>query len=734
MILLIAGVVTILFKKIGQPVVLGYLIAGFLVGPEVSFFPTVQEKDAIKIWAEIGVIVLLFGLGLEFSFKKLMAVGRGASITALTEVVFMLGLGFLTGQAFGWNSMDSLFLGGILSVSSTTIIIRAFDELGFRQRGFVQLVFGVLIVEDLVAILLLVLLSTIAVTHSFEGSQLLLSTAKLGFFLSIWFVAGIFLVPWFLRATRKFMNEETTLIVSLGLCLLMVTLATHAGFSAALGAFIMGSILAETPDGEKIEHTLKPVRDLFAAIFFVSVGMLIELEPLRGHWGAIVVVTLVTIFGKALSSSIGALMGGQSIRTSIQSGMSLAQIGEFSFIIATLGLNLKVISDFLYPLAVAVSAITTLTTPYLIRASDPVSLWLIGKLPPSIRNRAAGDIKSQSLSEQGSSGQGELLRLFLNTILVVAIGIAAKLLLFPFLEGRFGDGWIPEVVCITVSIFAALPFLWGIVNGAALMKARGYRIDDIRDLTTQALFMLGARLLMAHFLLAFLISQFVSAVWSFALVATIAIVVGYLGAKNFSKIYIWLERRFLSNLNERDVAERKRNNIPQLAPWDAHLSRVQVSPDSVLVARRLSEIGVREKYGVTVAMIERGSRQILAPRRDEFVMAFDRLIVIGTDEQLTRFAAVVEARVGDEEVGGAPVGGATIPVATKYELKSVSLGDHHRWVGKSIRDSGIREASDGLVVGLERAGQRILNPDATMTLEVGDDVWIVGDPGKITQL
>ena len=427
-------------------------------------------------------------------------------------------------------------------------------------------------------------------------------------------------------------------------------------------------------------------------------------------------------------------MGGQSIRTSIQSGMSLAQIGEFSFIIATLGLNLKVISDFLYPLAVAVSAITTLTTPYLIRASDPVSLWLIGKLPPSIRNRATGDVKSQSLSEQGSSGQGELLRLFLNTILVVAIGIAAKLLLFPFLEGRFGDGWIPEVVCITVSIFAALPFLWGIVNGAALMKARGYRIDDIRDLTTQALFMLGARLLMAHFLLAFLISQFVSAAWSFALVATIAIVVGYLGAKNFSKIYIWLERRFLSNLNERDVAERKRNNIPQLAPWDAHLSRVQVSPDSDLVARRLSEIGVREKFGVTVAMIERGSRQILAPRRDEFVMAFDRLIVIGTDEQLTRFAAVVEARVGDEEAGGASVGGATIPVATKYELKSVSLGAHHRWVGKSIRDSGIREASDGLVVGIERAGQRILNPDATMTLEVGDDVWIVGDPGKITQL
>lgn len=734
MILLIAGVVTILFKKIGQPVVLGYLIAGFLLGPEVRFFPTVQEKDAIKIWAEIGVIVLLFGLGLEFSFKKLMAVGRGSSITALTEIVFMLGLGFLTGQAFGWNSMDSLFLGGILSISSTTIIIRAFDELGFRQRGFVQLVFGVLVVEDLVAILLLVLLSTIAVTKSFEGTQLLLSTAKLGFFLSIWFLAGIFLIPWFLRLIRKFMNEETTLIVSLGLCLLMVTLATHAGFSAALGAFIMGSILAETPDGEKIEHTLRPVRDLFAAIFFVSVGMLIEIGPLQGHWGAIVVVTLVTIFGKALSTTIGALIGGQSMRTSIQSGMSLAQIGEFSFIIATLGLSLKVISDFLYPLAVAVSAITTLTTPYMIRASDPFANWLCAKLPSFIRNRASGDVKSQSITESASSLQGELLRLFLNTVLVVAIGISAKIWLFPFVEGRFGAGWMPEVISITVSLFFALPFLWAIVNGAGLMKARGYRFEDIRDLTTQALFMLGARLLMAHFLLAFLISQFVSALWSFALVASIAITVGYLGAKNFTKIYLWLEKRFLSNLNEKDLVERKRNNIPQLAPWDAHLSRIEVSPDSDLVARRLFEIGVREKFGVTIAMIERGNRQILAPRRDEFVMAYDRLIVIGTDEQLMKFAFVAEARSmdGDEKLRGEAE--SIVAGAMKYELRSVSLGSHHRWIGRSIRDSGIREASDGLVVGLERSGQRILNPDASMTLEVGDHVWIVGDPVKIAQL
>jgi monovalent cation:H+ antiporter-2, CPA2 family len=732
LILLVAGFVTVVFKRIGQPVVLGYLIAGFLVGPETSFFPTVQDKAAIKIWAEIGVIVLLFGLGLEFSFKKLMAVGRGASITAATEISFMFGLGFLVGQAFGWGYGDSLFLGGIISISSTTIILRAFEELGLRQRGFVQLVYGVLIVEDLVAVLLMVVLPTIALTKSFEGQQLVSSVAKLGFFLSIWFVAGTFLLPQILGLARRHINDETILIVSLGLCFLMVTLATSAGFSAALGAFIMGSILAETKDGERILRTLNPIKNLFSAIFFVSVGMLIEIQPLREHWVAVLTISSVVVFGKAIGVGIGATIGGQSIRTAIQSGLSHTQIGEFSFIIATLGLSLNIISDFLYPIAVSVSAITTLTTPYLIRAGEPISEWICSKAPASFRNRVQGDLKSSVVTESTGAFQGELIRLLLNTVVIIAIGIVTKVWLQPFLERQFGVGVWAEIACMTIALLAALPMLWAIVNGAAIMKSKGYGIEAIRDLTTQAVFVLGARLLMAHFLLAFLISQFVSALWAFAVVGAIAISIGFVGARNFSKIYVWLERKFLSNLNEKELFERKQKSVPQLAPWDAHLSRVQVSPDSSLVARRLSEIGVREKYGVTVAMIERGSRQILAPRRDEFVMAFDQLIVIGTDDQLTSFAFVAEAREEESREENSSAG--YVQPGARYELKSVSLGDHHKWIGKSIRESGIREASDGLVVGLERSGQRILNPDATITLEVGDHVWIVGDPGKIAQL
>ncbi len=715
-----AGLVTLLFKKIKQPVVLGYLLAGFLVGPEVSFLPTVQEKEAITIWAEIGVIVLLFGLGLEFSFKKLFAVGRGASITAITKVLFMLGAGYATGQIFGWSQMDSLFLGGILSISSTTIIIRAFDELGFRQKGFVNLVFGILVVEDLVAVLLLVLLSTIAVTNSFQGTELIVSAGKLAFFLSIWFLGGIFLVPWFLQKTRSLMNDETTLIVSLALCLTMVILATHAGFSPALGAFIMGSILAETPDGEKIEHNLKSVKNLFSAIFFVSVGMLIDIDPLKEHWVAFVVITFVTIFGKFLSTTIGALIGGQSIKTSIQSGMSLVPIGEFSFIIATLGLSLGVISSYLYPLAVAVSAITTLTTPYMIKSSEPFYNWIYKHLPDRIKYRASDDLSKSVIATKTSSTTSEIARLFLNTILVIAIALATNKWLTPILQNYFENKVLIEVLAAFVALLLSLPSLWAIISGPSALKLNTYRIEDIKNLTTQALLALFARIIISLFLLSFVIGQFISALLTFVIVANVALIVGFLGAKNFSQVYQWLEKRFTSHLNEKDkskvIAREKAENIPPLAPWDAHLSKLTVQPNSSFVGLRLSEISVREKFGVTIAMIERGTKQILAPKRDDFVMAHDRLVAIGTDDQLLGFAQAL----------------ATEPEPTKdhspinYGLYSLLVDDSSPYLGKTIRDSGLRESVDGLVVGIERENERLLNPDSTVTIQNSDLLWIVG--------
>lgn len=667
--------VTLIFKRIGQPVVLGYLLAGFLIGPEVHFLPTVQDRQSIQVWAEIGVIVLLFGLGLEFSFKKLAAVGRSAGFTAIVEIISMMGIGFTLGQLFGWTTIDSIFLGGILSISSTTIIVKAFDELGMKQRRFVSLVFGVLIVEDLVAVLLMVLLSTIAVSNTFEGMQLISSAGRLVFFLTLWFLGGIFLVPWFLRKVRPMMNEETSLVVSLGLCLLMVVLATKSGFSPALGAFTMGSILAETLDGERIEHGLKPVRDLFAAVFFVSVGMLIDLKSLQEHWMAIAIICVVTIFGKIISTSVGALLSGQNLKHSIQSGMSLAQIGEFSFIIATLGLSLKVTSSFLYPLAVAVSCVTTFVTPYLIRSSDYVYSLIDARLPSHLRhalNRSHHEIQTEPGHLAGF--QSSLLRLFLNTILVVAIGLAATHWLYPALINHFNDSQLAFYISLGVAIICAIPFLLAILS------------------TPWGWFRNGTDSFKFH---------------------------------SFSQIYNWIEARFLTHLNEKEL-ERQKNHKPKpaLAPWDAHLTEIEIHPDSQVVGKTLIELALRENYGVTIALIERGSKQIVAPRRDTVLMAYDVVSALGTDEQLTALSKILLAPSID----------ALINKNKNYGLNYLQLHPDSPFVSKSIRESGIREATDGLVVGIERDDQRILNPDSLLVLRSEDRLWIVGDKDLIAKL
>src|SRR5687767_13688109 len=372
LILMAGATTTLIFRKIKQPLVLGYIIAGFLVGPYFHFFPTVADNENIEILAEIGVIFLLFSLGLEFSFKKLMRVGGAASITAFVEIAFITVTGYFAGKWMGWSTMDSLFLGGMLASSSTTIIIRAFEELGVKTKQYARIVFGVLVVEDIVVILLMVLLSTIAVTKQFEGMEIILTIGKLLFFLAIWFIAGIFLLPTLLKKAKSLLDEETLLILSVGLCLGMVVLATAVGFSAELGAFVMGSIIAETTSAEKVEHLIKPVKDLFGAVFFVSVGMMIDPQAMVQYAWPIIWVTLLTVFGKLFSTTVGALLSGQPLKQAVHVGMSMALIGEFAFIVATLGLSLGVISEFLFPVAVGVSAITTFTTPYLIKYSEPL--------------------------------------------------------------------------------------------------------------------------------------------------------------------------------------------------------------------------------------------------------------------------------------------------------------------------------------------------------------------------
>lgn len=727
LILAAAGITTLLFKRIKQPLVLGYILAGLLVGPHIDFIPTVTDLDSVHIWAEIGVIFLLFNLGLEFSFKKLVKVGGSASITAIVEVISMLVIGYIAGKAMGWSNMDSIFLGGILSISSTTIIIRAFEELGVKHKKFAGLVFGVLIVEDLVAILLLVLLSTLAVSQQFAGAEMLESILKLCFFLILWFIGGIFLVPTFLKATKKLMNDETMLIVSIALCLIMVLLAVKAGFSPALGAFIMGSILAETTQAERIEHLTKSVKDLFAAIFFVSVGMLIDPRILVDYAVPILVITFATIIGKFLSSGLGALLSGQPLKTSVQTGLSLAQIGEFSFIIATLGVTLKVTSDFLYPVAVAVSAITTFTTPYLIKVSEPFYLFLERTLPKkwiaSINRYSSSTAGITTLSDWKILLKSYTFNLIIHSVILIALIFVGSRYLQPFITTNLINGNKGNIISLVFTLLMMTPFLWALAIRRIERRAYSHLWLNKKYTRGPLVSLEALRIALAIFYVGFLIFQLYNT-W---LAITIALALIILGMIIFSRrlqsFYNRLESRFLLNLHAREAEKGQR----EILPWDAHLAELVVAPESKLVGKTLFDLSIREHYGVNIALIERGRIMIPTPGRDERLYPNDKVLVIGTDQQLAAIKELFEGSVEENmEESSFPKKDMT--------LQKVVINSNSPLFGQSIRSSGIRETTQGLVVGIERQGERILNPDSDLVFENEDIVWIVGNNKKVPEL
>jgi CPA2 family monovalent cation:H+ antiporter-2 len=725
LILAAAGITTLIFKRIKQPLVLGYILAGLFVGPHIKLLPSVTDHESITIWGEIGVIFLLFSLGLEFSFKKLVKVGGAASITAIVKVGFVILIGYLLGKILGWNNMDSIFLGGIISISSTMITIKAFEELGLKHKKFAGLVFGVLIVEDLVAILLLVLFSTMAVSQQSAGPEMIKSILKLGFFLVLWFLAGIFLIPSFLRITKKLMNDETMLVVSLALCLVMVLVADAVGFSPALGAFIMGSILAETTQAERIEHLTKSVKDLFAAVFFVSVGMLIDPSILIDYAWPIVFITLTIVIGKILFTVLGALLSGQTLKTSVQTGMSLAQIGEFSFIIATLGLNLKVTSSFLYPIAVAAAAITTFTSPYLIKFSEPFYNFL-AKIFPA---QWLAAISRYSTSSQGITTFSDwriLLRAYaFNTIIhgVILVGIvllSAKYL-HPFVSEHLlvGDNGI--ILSLILGLFFMTPFLWALAIRRIEKKAYTHLWLNKKYTRGPLIALEFLRIALAISFVGFLIFQFYNT-WIAVSIAITLIVIGMVVfARMLQGFYERMEFRFLNNLNAREQA----NKQPEILPWDSHLLELVVAPESSLVGKTLVELAVREKYGVNIALIERGKIMIPTPSRDERLYPNDKVLVIGTDDQLATVTPLF-AGIFDES--------SSIFPKQEMSLQKVVITGKSPVFGQSIRSSGIREQTQGLVVGIERNGERILNPDSNLVFENEDIVWIVGNNKRIPEL
>ncbi len=712
LILMTAAVAVLLFKKIKQPLVLGYLIAGFLAGPHFVFFPTVKEVNSVEVWAEIGVIFLLFSLGLEFSFKKLMKVGGSASITAVTQIISMVVIGYVVGQWIGWDRMDSVFLGVILSISSTTIILKTFDELGVKTQKFAGIVIGSLIVQDIVAILMMVLLSTIAVSQQFSGTELLFSVLKLIFFLTIWFVGGIFFIPTLLKKAKNILTDEMLLIISLALCLMMVILAANVGFSPALGAFIMGSIIAETTQAEHIEHLVKPVKDLFGAVFFVSVGMLINPETLYEYALPVAILTLVVIICQSVSSTIGALLSGLPLKQSVQTGMSLSQIGEFSFIIATLGMSLKVTSDFLYPIVVAVSAVTTFTTPFMIKFATPFSEFLENKLPRKwikrIERYSANAQSIKLVTNWQIVVRAFLTQVIIHSVIIVAIILLSSKYILPLVEDlKFGNLFGALITLVIIS-----PFLWALslrrvaVNEVAILR-------EERKYRGPILMMVLLRMVLALFYIGFLLNIFFSPGIAF-IALIVAVVVYFVFPKKLNAQYHKIEDHFLRNLNAREVKKIVRSRS-DLTPWDGHMSTFTIAPTSNVVGKTLNELKIRELLGVNIAFIKRGEFTINIPTKNERLFPADEICIIGTDNQVNQFKAYLhQNEIEIPEI-----------IESDIILKQLELKEEE-FIGKNIRESQLREKTNALIVGIERSGKRILNPESTMILEKNDILWVVG--------
>jgi CPA2 family monovalent cation:H+ antiporter-2 len=749
LILGIAGVVTLFFKKIKQPVVLGYILSGLLVGPNLQFFPSVVDIGNIKIWGELGVIFLLFALGLEFSFKKVLDLGAAPVITGIIELLAMMGLGIGLGILLGWSRMDAIFLGGIIAISSTTIIFRAFDELGLKTKSFTKMVLGVLIIEDLFAVLLMVMLSTMAVSQQIEGWELIMSLSKLVFFLLAWFLTGIFVLPTLFKRTNQHLNSETLMVVSIALCFAMVVAASSLGFSPALGAFAMGSLLAETVFAEKIESTIKPVKNLFGAIFFVSVGMLIEPTILVNYGWEVVILTLAVVLGKTLFITLGSLISGKPLHQSLEAGTSMAQIGEFSFIIATLGLTLNVISPQLYPIAVGVSVITTFLTPYMMKTPDTIFYVLEKWLPDSwnarLENYAAG---SQHIGAE--SKWKKVVKFYTQVISInLAVIIAIMLLmyfvvmpnvpkLFLILQEFTGINktiytWLNSDVIGQIIAFIGfimmMPFLWALVakqmrnySGAALWMNEEY--------SRGPLFMLELLRVLVALVVIFIYLSFVYYnLWSLIFTMGVALILVFVFRNRLQLFYGKLELHFLQNLNEKEILEQQKRRS-HLSPWDGHLATYTIPVNAPCLGKTLEQLSWRETYGVNVAYIERGTRLIFPPSKDQVIYPYDLLGIIGTDVQLKRFIENLHQSNLDSELNNFEHRKLS-PEKEEIDLQKFIVSPKNELRGQTIRDSKIRERTEGLVVGIERGNERILNPASDLEFQCDDVVWIVGNKSKI---
>ena len=723
LILILAAGITLIFKWLKQPVVLGYIVAGFLASNHFDLLPSISDASDINIWAEIGIIFLLFGLGLEFSFKKLMNVGGSALITALVIVTGMMICGFSTGRLLGWDTTDSVFLGGMLSMSSTTIIIKAFNDLGLQKRKFTGLVFGVLIVEDLFAVVLMVLLSSLYLGKNSEALSAGESIFKLIFFLLVWFGAGIYLIPTALARARRYLSRETLLIVALGLCLGMVVLANYAGFSSALGAFIMGSILAETIEAKAITQVTQSVRDLFGAVFFVSVGMLVDPTILAEYWLPVLIITLIVIVGQIAFAAAGMLISGQSLRHAIQSGFSLAQIGEFAFIIATLGLSLGVTSTFLYPIAVAVSVITTFTTPFMIRLSDPAIRFLDRHLPQRVK--LVLEQYGAGTSTANTHGAWRtLLTSYVQRTLILCVLLGGMVWLsiqyiVPFCMETVGPEW-GRLVSATAVLMVMAPLIWA-------LAVRRIQSKIFIRLWTDSHFNRGfliSLILLRIFLAGIFVMAVLVHIYAFRKGALIGVglltLILLVFSRRIQRGWSHFESQFVRNLSANAHGSIVRVNSEAK---NLHMTRLTVSPESPVTGKTIGDARLRDTYGMTVISIRRGTHNILIPDASEVLFPGDEMTVVGPEESLRDATARIETPAD-----------AIYPQESEMEIRQFWLQERSPLVGLTISESGIRKELQCLVISIERADGNVLDPSAGLQFMAGDVVWFAGEKSRIRQL
>ena len=737
LILMVAGVVTLIFKRLKQPLVLGYIVAGFLVSPHMPYTVSVMDETDIQTWADIGVIFTLFSLGLDFSFKKIVKMGASPVIACIVIVFCMMMLGISVGHGFGWDRMDCIFLGGMLAMSSTTIIYKAFDDMGLRQQKFASMVMSVLILEDILAIVMMVMLSAIAGGSNPDGEQMISSVLRIGFFLVLWFIVGIFAIPLFLRSVRKLINGETLLVVSLGLCCGMAVLSTKVGFSSAFGAFVMGSILAETIEAEKIIKLVEPVKNLFGAIFFVSVGMLVDPKILVEYAVPILALVGTILVGQAIFGTFGFMLGGESLKSAMRCGFSMAQIGEFSFIIASLGLSLGVISNFLYPVVVAVSVITTFLTPYMIRLALPSYQLMEKHLPCKFINILNHFAMSHPSTQQQSKWKSLIRQMAINTIAYSILSAATIAMMFTFVLPLMRNllpgwqlHWYANALTGLLTVVLISPFLRAIVmkkNHSPEWK-RLWVESSINRIPL--LFTIVVRYIIALAFIFYIInylSRFTS-----ALIVCIGAVVVLLmvASRRIKKRSIVMERLFIHNLRSRDIAaqvngEKRPLYAGHLLDRDIHISEIEVPEDSTWCGKSLKELHLRERFGIDMSSIRRGSQRLNIPNGDTVIFPGDKLQIIGNDDQIHKFSQALTSELAPEDVD---------IEKREMKLRQLIISGGSEFLGKTLIESGIRDKYNCMVVGLEEGRENLTRVLPTRVFKKGDIIWLVGEEADLQKI